>query len=123
MCQQKANIGIGKQAENLAADCIEKAGLRLIARNFRCRFGEVDLVAMDDDTLVFIEVRYRKNEQWMGVIETVDQRKLERLIITSEYFVGQHHQHRKRQCRFDVIGITGSLEAPAIEWIKNAFQA
>jgi putative endonuclease len=113
----------GQIAENIAANYLSQQGLKQIDRNFRCRFGEIDLIGLDQKILVFIEVRYRKNETYLAVVETIDQRKCRKLIITSKYFLNKHRNYQSYQCRYDVIAITGELDEPAIEWIKNAFQA
>ncbi len=113
----------GKQAEELAADYLTRAGLTIIEKNFRCRLGELDLIARDKDCLVFIEVRYRRNETLMSVSETLSASKQRKLIKASQYYLANHQQYRHHVCRYDFLGITGELEKPAIEWIKNAFQA
>ena len=113
----------GKIAEEFAANYLIRQGLKLIARNFHCRFGEIDLIGLEQDTLIFTEVRYRKNEKHLAVVETIDQRKCRKLIITSKYFLNKHRTYQSHQCRFDVIAITGDINKPVIEWIKNAFQA
>lgn len=123
MSSRQTTTRTGQQAEITAKNYLVAQGLKVITRNFRCRFGEIDLIASDHDTLVFIEVRYRRTLQRMAVIETLDQNKIQRLITTSEYFLGQNRQYQKLQCRFDFIGISGNSQKPEIEWIKNAFQA
>lgn len=113
----------GNIAEDIAADYLSRHGLTLIDRNFHCRFGEIDLIGFEQETLIFAEVRYRKNEKYLAVVETIDQRKCRKLVITSQYFLNKHRTYQSCQCRYDVIAITGELNKPAIEWIKNAFQA
>jgi putative endonuclease len=114
---------VGKIAEDIAADYLTKQDLKLIDRNFHCRFGEIDLIGLEQELLVFVEVRYRKNEHYLAVVETIDQHKCRKLVITSEYYLSRHKMYRSYQCRYDVIAITGELNKPVIEWIKNAFQA
>ena len=113
----------GKIAEDIAAQYLTKEGLKLIDQNFHSRFGEIDLIGLDKEILTFIEVRYRKNEQYLAVIETIDQHKCRKIIISSEYYLSKHKNYRTYQCRYDVIAIAGELNKPVIEWIKNAFQA
>ena len=113
----------GKQAEALAAYFLTRQGLRIIASNFRCRLGELDLIAIDADCLVFIEVRYRQNNQMMDVSETLTADKQRKLIKASQFFLSNHRQYHHHNCRYDFIGVTGELDNPDIEWIKNAFQA
>jgi len=113
----------GKIAEDIAAEYLRKQGLDIIKRNFHSRFGEIDLITIDQDILVFVEVRYRKNEHYLAAIETIDQNKCRKLIMTSEYFLSKHNTYKSHQCRYDVITLTGDLNRAVIEWIKNAFQA
>lgn len=113
----------GKLAEEIAANYLAKQGMTILDKNFRCRFGEIDIIGLDTQYLVFIEVRYRKNEKHMDVLETIDKHKCRKLIITSEYYLNKHRKYQSLVCRYDVVGITGDINAPVIEWIKNAFQA
>ena len=119
----KLAIHTGKIAEDIAANTLSKEGIKLLDRNFRCRFGEIDLIGLDQNILVFIEVRYRHNESHMAAVETIDRHKCKKLVRTSEYYLNKHRNYQSYQCRYDVIAITGELDRPAIEWIKNAFQA
>jgi len=113
----------GKTAENIAANYLANQNVKIITRNFHSRFGEIDLIAMNQEILLFIEVRYRKNEHFLTAIETIDQRKCNKIIITSEYYLNKHKKYQSHLCRYDVITLTGDLNGPVIEWIKNAFQA
>jgi putative endonuclease len=113
----------GSQAETLAASYLAKQKVKILTRNFHCRFGEIDLIGLDQEILIFVEVRYRKNENYLAVVETIDQRKCKKIITTSEYYLNKQRKHQSYFCRYDVITITGALDKPVIEWIKNAFQA
>ncbi len=113
----------GKIAENIAAKYMTNNGLKLIDQNFHCRFGEIDLIGLENEVLSFIEVRYRKDEKYLAVVETIDKHKCRKIIISSEYYLSKHKNYRSYQCRYDVLTITGELDKPVIEWIKNAFQA
>jgi putative endonuclease len=121
MKKTKPSNHTGKIAEDIAADYLNKQGLKLIDRNFHSRFGEIDLIGLDEEILTFVEVRYRKNEEYLAVVETIDQHKCRKIIISSEYYLSKHKNYRYYQCRYDVITITGELNQPVIEWIKNAF--
>jgi len=123
MVKSKPVNNAGKIAEDIAAQYLSNKGLKLISRNFHCRFGEIDLIGLDKEILTFIEVRYRKSEQYLAVVETIDEHKCRKIIISSEYYLSKHKNYRSHQCRYDVIAITGELNKPVIEWIKNAFQA
>jgi putative endonuclease len=111
---------LGNRAENLALKYLRKRGLRLQERNFRCRYGEIDLVMWDAETLVFVEVRYRKNEDFGGALESVDSHKQAKLRRAAEFHLIQH-KHTDTPCRFDILCLAGSLSGPAYNWIKNAF--
>lgn len=106
----------GSDAENLAAIFLGQNKLRLVARNYRCRFGEIDLIMQDDDTLVFVEVRMRSSDHYGGAAASITPRKQAKLIQTARYYLSQ--QDNDMLCRFDAILISGNSE---IEWIQNAF--
>ncbi|HUE94473.1 YraN family protein [Pseudomonas sp.] len=112
----------GQAAEALARQFLEQRGLRLLAQNWRCRLGELDLVMLDSDTVVFVEVRYRRYSAWGGAAESVDARKREKLSRAAQHFLQQESRWAKHPCRFDVIAITADSPAPApLNWIQNAF--
>ncbi|WP_120997616.1 YraN family protein [Stutzerimonas urumqiensis] len=113
----------GRTAEDHALSHLKIAGLRLIARNWLARTGELDLVMLDGDTVVFVEVRYRSHSAWGGAAASIDRRKQHKLINTAECFLQQEKRWSKSPCRFDVIAIGPIAEHPAIEWIKNAFDS
>ncbi|MCL5975300.1 MAG: YraN family protein [Gammaproteobacteria bacterium] len=109
----------GKQAEQLACDYLQRQGLKLIQRNFHCRRGEIDLVMQDGQTLVFVEVRYRRNHSHGGALESITSSKQSRIITTAQHYLMQSGW--SHNCRFDVIAITaGSVDK--IVWIRDAFQ-
>lgn len=112
----------GQAAEALARQFLEQRGLRLLAQNWRCRLGELDLVMLDSDTVVFVEVRYRRYSAWGGAAESVDARKREKLSRAAQHFLQQESRWARHPCRFDVIAITADSPAPApLNWIQNAF--
>ena len=113
----------GRIAEQLAITYLTQQGLKPVSKNFHSRFGEIDLIMLDKNSLAFIEVRYRKDEKHMAVIETVDQHKCKKIVMASEYFLQTHRKYQRYQCRYDVVTILGLFDSPSIEWIKNAFQA
>ena len=114
----------GRIAEDIACEYLTRSGLALLDRNFRTPHGEIDLIMKDGDTMVFIEVRSRTLQTLMDTLETIDRRKLMRIIRSSEYYL-QHHISNidDMKCRFDVVTLTGPLEAARLEWIKDAFEA
>ncbi|GAB2878323.1 YraN family protein [Microbulbifer echini] len=110
---------VGAQMEEAAAHYLQCAGLSLIERNYRSRHGEIDLIARESDTVVFVEVRFRRNNRFGGAGASVDIRKQQKLLATAQNYLQQHKLDCP--CRFDVLAIEG--DAQNIQWIKNAFEA
>lgn len=108
----------GNEAEELALAHLRDHGLRLLARNWRIRAGELDLIMEQAQTVVFVEVRYRGSSAWSDGAASVDTRKQQRLIHAAQAWL-QHHG-ADRPCRFDVISVSSGNN---IEWIVNAFEA
>ena len=108
----------GGEAEHAAARFLERHGLKIIARNYRARVGEIDLVAMDGEVLVFVEVRMRSRSsaRFGGAAESITTRKQSRIAAAAGYFLMRFRQHPR--CRFDVVLVQ---EGPP-EWIKAAFE-
>jgi len=102
--------------EGNACAFLQRQGLRLVDRNYRCRRGEIDLIMLDSDTLVFVEVRYRQSSRFGTAAETVGARKQASLSAAASHYLA--HRRTQLPCRFDVIGIDGNQR---IEWIQNAF--
>lgn len=111
----------GQAWEDLACEHLRAAGLELLARNFRTRFGELDLVMRDAGVLVFVEVRYRARSDYGGAAASVDQRKRGRLSTAGAQFRQQHPALADLPCRFDVVAITGPRDAARIDWHRAAF--
>ena len=109
----------GQEAELIAAKYLNAQGLKLVTRNYRSRFGEIDLVMQDGASLVFVEVRLRKNKLFGGAEESITASKQHKIVITAEYYL---QQHGNQNCRFDVI-LMDKEDARNITWIKNAFEA
>lgn len=107
----------GKEAENHAASFLQSRGLRLVERNYRCRMGEVDLIMEHGNTLVFVEVRLRRNERFGGAAASINGHKQRRLIHAAQHYLQQ--QAKEPPCRFDAV----LLDGIRIEWIKDAFSA
>lgn len=117
---------IGKDAEQDALTFIQQQGLKLVTANYRCRAGEIDLIARDLKTLVFIEVRARSHQQWGGASASVDQRKQRKIIKTAAHFLSSHSAYRNTPCRFDVIAFermphSGTGDSCPV-WYKDAFR-
>jgi len=113
----------GAPWERLAERHLQDRGLTTLVRNFHCRLGEVDLIMRDGDATVFVEVRYRRNEAFGTAAETVNHRKRQRMQRAAGLYLGRFPERAAGRCRFDVVGITGSTEAPRIQWLPGAFEA
>ncbi len=111
----------GQWAERLAEDYLMQHGLELIQRNYSCRMGEIDLIMQEQNTIIFVEVRYRKNDQYGGGIESIDARKQKKLNSTAMHYLQNNDRYQEHPCRFDAMIITGQSSKPSINWIKNAF--
>lgn len=109
--------GRGADAEDRAAAFLQKQGLALVERNYRCRFGEIDLIARDGDTLVFVEVRMRSDKRFGGAAASITAAKQHKLLRTARHYLAGCA--RTPACRFDALLLHG--ENHAIEWLKNAF--
>ena len=107
----------GRQAEALAERLLTGAGLAIIARNFRCRHGEIDLIARETDTFVFCEVRLRTGDSHGGAEESITPRKQARIAAAARYFLTARPE---APCRFDVL-LLQTLDVARIRWIRNAF--
>jgi putative endonuclease len=107
---------LGQSAESRAAAYLHAHGLKLVARNWRCRFGEIDLIMQDGATLVFIEVRLRSRSDFGGAAASVNPAKQKRLLAAAHQYLAT--LKTLPPCRFDVVALSGNA---APEWIKNAF--
>lgn len=116
-----AHLFRGADAEVAARDYLECRGLQLVQRNYRCAAGEVDMVMRDRSALVFVEVRYRRNDQFGGAARSVDADKQRKLRHSGEHFLQHHPRLEYTSCRFDVVAVTGTPPKYEIDWIANAF--
>lgn len=107
---------LGQSAELRAETYLKTHGLKLLTRNWRCRFGEIDLIMQDASTLVFIEVRLRSRSDFGGAAASVTPAKQKKLLAAARQYLAS--LKTLPLCRFDVVALSG--EAPP-EWIKNAF--
>ena len=113
----------GQRWEKAAEAFLHRRGLRTLARNYHCRFGEIDLVMLDDPILVFVEVRYRRRARHGSGADTVTRTKQRRLISAARLYLRGHTAHAQRACRFDVISIGTGTEGTELQWIRAAFDA
>lgn len=108
----------GEQMERIACRYLCQAGLRWIASNVLYRQGELDLIMLDEQTYVFIEVRYRKNSVYGEAAATINWRKQQKIKTAAAYWLASQNKCLSTaDCRFDVVAVTGSR----VNWIKNAF--
>lgn len=117
----------GTAVESAARAYLLRAGLREVAANANYRFGELDLVMLDcsgiDGTLVFVEVRYRRDARFGGGAASVDINKRRKLVRAAQAFLVAHREYRDAACRFDVIEADGDPDAPRLHWLRDAFRA
>ena len=113
----------GAHVEALAREFLLRQGLTPVAANANYRGGELDLVMRDGDTLVFVEVRYRRGSGFGGGAASVDANKRRKLVHAAGLFLAAHREHARAPCRFDVIDASGDPEAPEFLWLRDAFRA
>ncbi|MBW8310815.1 MAG: YraN family protein [Rhizobium sp.] len=107
----------GDAAEAAARGLLEGEGLRLIARNVNYRFGELDLVMRDGDTVAFVEVRYRADDRYGGGLASVDRRKCRRIALAARAWLQRHPALADAPCRFDIVAASPA----GLEWHRGAF--
>lgn len=113
----------GARAEEAALRYLRDRGLRPVARNFRCRAGELDLVMLDGDSLVVIEVRYWRSNAWVDPAVTITATKRRRLLQAASRFLQARPAFAEHPLRFDVLALSGDLAGPACDWIRDAFDS
>lgn len=111
-----AHLLRGESAEDEAYKFLIKNGLKPVCRNFRCKQGELDLIMLDNQTLVIVEVRYRKSDKYGSALESVTRTKQSRIIAATHCYLSSHKTDSP--IRFDVVALSGNGH---IDWIKNAF--
>ena len=109
---------IGNQYENLACSYMEKEGMHILARNYRVRAGEIDIIAMDKDVLVFAEVKYRSSIEYGGAEYAIPDSKKKTIVRVAQWFMASRKIPQDTFCRFDAVLIDGET----ITYIKNAWQ-
>jgi len=111
---------IGNKAELAAQNFLKEKGYTIIASNFRCKTGEIDIIAYDKNYIAFIEVKYRKSLKNGMPREAVNYKKQNKIIRTAGYYLMIKNIYNK-DCRFDVVELYGDIDSPKINLIKNAF--
>ena len=108
-------------SEDIAAEFLQRQGLVRLVTNYRNRTGEIDLIMIDDQTLVFVEVKQRRDSRFGLPEESVGMAKQAKLRRTAASYLQRHDRLQSWSCRFDVVAITGNPQAPVCRWIQNAF--
>lgn len=115
---------LGRWGESLAADYLQKKRYTIVAANYRCRMGEIDLIAENRKILVFVEVKLRKSDKFAQAMEFVDYKKQEKLKQAAMLYLAQHET--EKQIRFDVIEVYApdglETKKPKITHLEDAFQ-
>ncbi|MCW8930022.1 MAG: YraN family protein [Gammaproteobacteria bacterium] len=115
----------GQKAETIALNYLQEKGLTELQRNFSSKYGEIDLIMQDNEFLVFIEVRYRKQIHFGHPLETINYTKQKKILKTIQYFLMKHPKYSQLPCRIDAIAINSQTKTgqEQIDWIKNAIEA
>lgn len=117
----KNQRSIGGHYEKVAVSYLIKQGMEILERNYRCRMGEIDIVARDGPAYVFCEVKFRSTGGAGDPAEAVDRRKQVTIFQVAAYYLKQHGLWGDVPCRFDVVAITGAGDEAGIRWIPDAF--
>jgi putative endonuclease len=113
----------GAAAEELAAQYLQVRGLRILARNLRCKAGELDLVCLDGGVLAIVEVRQRGSLQFGGALASVNWTKQRKIIRAAQFFLRREKHWKNLSMRFDVLAIEGLPDgAHRVDWVKDAFR-
>ena len=116
------HLEAGRRAEAFGRRYLERQGLHLLASNYRCRLGELDLVMRDDQIVIVVEIRYRQRPQPVAPAVTVDWRKQRRIVRTTRHFLMRHPRLTALPLRFDILALVGDLDRPKIQWMRGAFR-
>ena len=113
----------GMAGENLAAEYLERRGLKILARNLRCKAGELDLVCLDGGVLAIVEVRQRECAEFGGALDSVTWTKRRKIIRATRYFLQRQVEWRDYPMRFDVLAVQGLPDGVhELVWVKDAFR-
>lgn len=112
---------VGREGEDLACFYLEGLHYQVLERNFRTRFGEIDIIAREKKALIFIEVKTRRSQSYGLPAEGVGRKKCQNLSRAAQYYITKHHLE-DNEARFDLVAIRFSEKGPIFELIKNAFE-
>lgn len=110
---------LGREGEAFVAEYMAKQGFSILEQNYRKRYGEIDLIAVNHDTIAFIEVKMRQSS-YFDSSEVIVPSKQRKIIAVAKEYIARHH-HEDKICRFDVALVEGSLNNPEITYLENAF--
>lgn len=113
----------GQWAERVAKTYLTARGLKPLCENYSFKGGEIDLIMRDGETIVFIEVRYRKSSGFGNGAESVTSAKQRRVVATAQHYLQHTPELSDQPCRFDVIAISNDIQRYEVEWIPGAFDA
>lgn len=113
----------GAVFEQRACVALQRAGMTLLARNYTTRYGEIDLVMLDRDTVVFVEVRHRIRASHGSAAVSVTASKQARIIAAAQLWLAEHPRHAQQPCRFDVVSYDGPGEDARMDHWRAAFDA
>jgi len=121
--ESRTTLHIGAAAEKVVEKMLLDTGLKILQRNYRCKLGEIDIVAQDvlakDSTVIFVEVRQRSHGAFGSGFDSVDYRKQKKLIRTARLFLQERKFYDQYPCRFDIVSVRSLTD---LQWIKDAFQ-
>ena len=121
---RSTGIAVGDRWEKRALEYLDSHGLEKIAGNFRCRLGEIDLIMLDRECLVFVEVRYRRRSRFATAAASVDELKQRKLMRAAAAFLARNPQYSDTPVRFDVVAFdAASDDQCTIQWLRDAFRA
>ncbi len=113
---------LGRRAEELTAAELVQRGCKIVATNYRCRYGEIDIIARTADTLIFVEVRSRRSNEPAYPAESVNEKKQSKLILAAQTYLQENEPFTNCSCRFDVSEVRFEKGKPvSVEIIENAF--
>lgn len=115
------NRAIGSKYEQQVGQYLEEKGYEILCYNYRCKLGEIDIIAKEQNNLVFIEVKYRKNTNMGNPLEAITLKKQRIICKCAKYYMMCHYKYEV-SCRFDAIGVIGAEGNIVITHIENAFE-
>ena len=114
----------GRRWEAYAAEYLAGQGLKILTQGYRCRLGELDIVASNATHLVIVEVRARQSSRFGSALETVGHAKQRRIVRATRHYLMRHPSAMRLPLRFDVLAIDGIENSePEVTWVRNAFDA